>query len=135
MSLYVCDILYKKLAKVKSAICNHDDFDEVVVTGFGGPSKYFPSRTPSSSIYKYANFLNTSSGSLKQIDQFISGTLDKAGYKGHKQYYYVESGYAMTTSLEAINKDGSPLTGSARWDVSISGRNKLSIYETFRSIF
>ncbi|MBL0109555.1 MAG: hypothetical protein IPP42_01285 [Saprospiraceae bacterium] len=41
----------------------------------------------------------------------------------------------MTTSLEAINKDGSPLSGDKRWNVAFTGRTQMSMYEVFKSIF
>ncbi len=153
MRFSVCFKLYRKLYKVRKGICfildsDHDGAPDYLdkepysppgfnVDGVGirNPLYYFPIPAPFPSAYKYVNNYKPALKSLQQVNQYISGILDQAGYLGHKQYYYVESGYAMTTSLEAINKDGSPLSGGARWDVSVSGRNKLSMYETFKSIF
>ena len=151
MSFNVCYKLYKRLYAVRQENCggiaDAETIDLSDPDGDGvldmlnkeaySPSRlhYFPIPAPFPSAYKYVNNYKPALKSLQQVNQYISGILDQAGYLGHKQYYYVESGYAMTTSLEAINKDGSPLSGGARWDVSVSGRNKLSMYETFKSIF
>ena len=101
-----------------------------------GQSKYYfpiPAPFPSAylSITNYQPGLNT----MKQVDNYLKNIFNNAGYAGHLHYYYVEPGFAVTTSLEKINKDGSPVSGSKRWDKSIGGNGSFSLYETFKSIF
>lgn len=96
---------------------------------------YFPIPVPFPSAYKYIPNFKPLLKSIKEVDQNISTTFNTAGYKGHTHYYYVKFGYAMTTNLERINEDGSPVKGSQRWQVDIAGLTNPTMYTTFKSIF
>jgi hypothetical protein len=96
---------------------------------------YFPVPAPFPSTYLYLNDYKPGLVTMKQVDDYFTNILNSKGYAGHLHYYYVENGFALTTSLEKINKDGSPVSGSTRWSVSIGGNESLSLYETFKSIF
>ncbi len=96
---------------------------------------YFPVPAPFPSTYKYITDYKPGLKTMKQVDDYFTNIFNKKGYTGHLHYYYVESGFTLTTSLEKINNDGSPVSGSARWSVTSGGNSSLSLYETFKSIF
>ena len=96
---------------------------------------YFPVPAPFPSSYLFLNDYKPSLVTMKQVDDYFTNIFNKKGYAGQLHYYYVESGFALTTSLEKINSDGSPVSGNTRWSVSIGGNGSLSLYETFKSIF
>ena len=107
-----------------------------MLVGSEGPVKYyFPIPAPFPSAYLYINNFKPGLTTMKQVDNYFKNVFNKKGYAGHLHYYYVQSGFALTTSLEKINKDGSPVSGSKRWSVSIGGNGSFSLYETFKSIF
>ncbi|MEO8416422.1 MAG: hypothetical protein ABI472_22355, partial [Ginsengibacter sp.] len=104
--------------------------------GSEGPVKYyFPVPAPFPSAYLYINNFKPGLTTMKQVDDYFTGIFNKKGYEGHLRYYYVQSGFALTTNLEKINKDGSPVSGSQRWNVSVGGNGSFSLYQTFKSIF
>jgi len=66
----------------------------------------------------------------------MSGILKTAGYEKHINYYYHElDGFAMTTSLEKFNSDGSKVQEDERWVTNLGSDGKFSYYETFKSLF
>ena len=96
---------------------------------------YFPIPAPFPSAYLYINNYKPGLKTMKEVDDYFKNIFNRNGYAGHLHYYYVQSGFAVTTSLEKINKNGSPVSGTQRWSVSIGGNGSLSLYETFKSIF
>lgn len=96
---------------------------------------YFPNLAPFPSAYKFIPNFSPQRRSLLEIDIYLSSILNNSGYKGHLHYYYVQTGYAMTTSLERINKDGSIVTSGERWKVGGTGNSSFSFYQVFKSIF
>ena len=64
---------------------------------------FFPIPAPFPSAFRYINNYKPGLKKMKEVDDYLKVIFNGAGYKGHTQYYYVNSGYAMTTSLEAIN--------------------------------
>lgn len=101
-----------------------------------GEGKYFfpiPAPRPSALLYieNFKPALNT----YKQVDNYLTNIFNSAGYNGRMHYYYVKAGYAITTSLEKINADGSPASSPQRWNVSVGGNGSFSLYQTFKSIF
>lgn len=135
----VCDSLYTLLQKKFPFKFIQVAKDERL--GATGPydapktKYYFPIPAPFPSTLLYINNFQPTLTTMKQVDNYFKKIFNKKGYAGHLHYYYVESGYAFTTSLEKINKDGSPVSGSKRWSVSIGGNGSFSLYETFKSIF
>jgi hypothetical protein len=96
---------------------------------------YFPVPAPFPSSYLFVNDYKPGLITMKQVDDYFTNIFNKKGYTGQLHYFYVESGFALTTSLEKIKSDGSPVSGNTRWSVSIGGNGSLSLYETFKSIF
>jgi hypothetical protein len=73
---------------------------------------------------------------LKQVDDHIKDCFDKAGYTGRLHYFYIkEPGFAVTTEIERINKNGSPVSGTNRWDLTGGVDESLSLYNIFKSMF
>jgi hypothetical protein len=101
----------------------------------GATRYYFPIPAPFPSAYLSVRNYKPGLATMKQVDDYFKSILNKKGYRGHLHYYYVQSGFALTTSLEKINKDGIPVRGSKRWSVSVGGNGSFSLYETFKSIF
>ena len=101
----------------------------------GGGKYFFPIPAPRPSALLYIDNFKPALNTYKQVDNYLGNIFNSAGYSGRMHYYYVTSGYAVTTSLEKINEDGSPASGDQRWAVSVSGNGSFSLYQTFKSIF
>ncbi len=104
--------------------------DDIYLTKY-----YFPNPAPFPSAAAYVNNFRPGLRTMKQVDNYLVTNFTNAGYAGHLRYYYVKSGFAITSNLEKINKDGSPVTGTARWNVSPGGNGSFSLYQVFKSIF
>ena len=134
-----CDSLYK-LLKEKYPY-DYVPVESMPIVGASAPlepekSKYFfPNPAPFPSAFLYVRNYKPGLKTMHQVDNYFKTIFNRAGYAGHLHYYYVQSGYAFTTSLEKINKEGTPVSGSKRWDVSVGGNGSFSLYETFKSIF
>ena len=115
------------VSSVKAELFNHPDKKL--------PRYYFPNPAPFPSTYKFIYNFQPLKKSMKQVDVYLSSILHNAGYKNHLQYYYVQSGFAITSSLEKIDKNGTPAEASKRWEVSAKGNSSFSFYEVFKSIF
>ncbi len=101
-----------------------------------GNRKYFfpePAPFPSAALY-VQNFLPAQK-TMKQVDQVIVNIFNSAGYNNQLHYYYVGTGFAVTTSLEKIDDNGAPVSGSKRFHVSEVGNESFSFYQVFKSIF
>jgi hypothetical protein len=98
------------------------------------PRFYFPDPAPFPSAYTFVTNFQPALKSMKQVDNYLSTIFNRAGYRRRLHYYYVRTGFAVTTSLEKINKDGSPVSDNKRWEVS-SGSGSFSFYQVFKSIF
>ena len=131
------ELLYKKLVK-KYPIdvrwwLNPLDVKKPVLLK---PVKYFfPEPAPFPSAFTYIYNFQPALKSLKHVDGYLSNILNRAGFGGQLHYYYVQTGFAVMTSLEKINKDGSPFGSDKRWEISLSGNETFSFYEVFKSIF
>lgn len=137
----VCDALYKELQK-KFALddITDTDLDGVIDASVGqniaAPRQYFfpnPAPLPSASA-TFKNF-KPELVTLGKVDTYISNLFTSAGYKNKLHYYYDLDGFAMTTSLEKFNKDGSAIEDSKRWVKNLGGDGKFSYYEIFKSLF
>jgi hypothetical protein len=135
-----CNRLHNKLKKItKPGNCpiehmvgnyvgsDHDNFPE--------RKYFFPVPAPFPSAFSYIYNYKPRLKKLKETDDYLKAIFNSAGYKNHIQYYYVNSGYAITTSLEAINKDGTPQSQDKRWNVTVAGNGKFSMFDVFKSIF
>ena len=133
-----CDNLYDLLQKKypKNNIFKDSDVDGIPdYKDSRSHFFYFPVPVPFPSLFYYVANYQPGLKTMKQVDSYLSGVFNQAGYAGNLHYYYVKDGFAMTTSLEKIDKDGSPANGSARWNVSVAGNEAFSFYDVFKSIF
>lgn len=96
---------------------------------------YFPNPAPFPSAKLFINNYKPALKTMKQVNDHLIPIFINAGYNGHLRYYYVKSGFAITTTLEKILKNGTPVTGAARWNISASGNGSFSLYQVFKSIF
>jgi hypothetical protein len=72
---------------------------------------------------------------LGQVDSHLSRFLINAGYKGQLHYYYDLDGFALATSLEKFNRDGSRVEDGKRFTKNLGGDGKFSYFEIFKSLF
>lgn len=72
---------------------------------------------------------------LGKVDEFLRREFISAGYKDQLHYYYASDGFAITTSLERFNLDGSTVATDKRFVKSLTEQNKLSYYDIFKSMF
>lgn len=98
---------------------------------------YFPKVAPfPSAKIAIPDFLPTTER-LGDVDDFIRKSFEQAGYKDRLNYFYLhEPGFAVTTEIERIQKDGSPKTPEdSRWDLRGNPSGSFSLYQVFKSIF
>ena len=98
---------------------------------------YFPKVAPlPSSKIAIPNFLPTTER-LGDVDIHVRRSFEEAGYRGRLHYYYLhEPGFAVTTAIERIQKNGSPVSPEdTRWDLRGNPNGSFSLYQVFRSIF
>jgi hypothetical protein len=98
---------------------------------------YFPKVAPfPSSKIAIPDFLPTTER-LGDVDTHIRKSFEEAGYRGRLHYYYLhEPGFAVTTGIERIQKNGSPVSPEdTRWDLRGNPNGSFSLYQVFRSIF
>jgi len=97
---------------------------------------YFPNPAPKASADLTVSNYKPNLTILGDVDRHMSGILKTAGYEKHINYYYHElDGFAMTTSLEKFNSDGSKVQEDERWVTNLGSDGKFSYYETFKSLF
>jgi len=98
-------------------------------------SYFFPNPAPRAS----ANFIKSnykpSLSTLGQVDSFLSAGFSNSGYKNQLHYYYDMDGFALTTSLEKFNINGSSVPADSRFSENVGGDGKFSYYEIFKSMF
>lgn len=98
---------------------------------------YFPKVAPfPSTKIAIPDFLPTTE-QLGDVDEHIRKSFESAGYQGRLHYFYLhEPGFAVTTGIERIQKDGSPVKPEdTRWDLRGGANGSFSLYQVFRSIF
>lgn len=101
----------------------------------GGGKYFFPIPAPRPSTLLYIENFKPALNTYKLVNNYLMNIFNGGGYSNRLHYYYVKSGFAVTTSLEKINEDGSPASGDQRWAVSVGGNGSFSLYQTFKSIF
>lgn len=114
--------------------------DSTAVEGYrsgGGQEEYnfFPEVAPLASARTTSRNYKAELETLGQVDDFLTEEFLAAGYKDQLHYYYAAAGYAMTSSLERFNPDGAPVSADKRFVKSVTDKDNLSIYETFKSMF
>jgi len=98
--------------------------------------KYFPIPVPFPSSIIAINHFHPDLKTMKQVDDYIQTCLFSAGYQDRLHYYYIhDSGFAVTTSLERIDRFGDPAQPDQRWNLSVNDNGSLSLYSIFRAIF
>jgi hypothetical protein len=96
---------------------------------------FFPEKAPlASASYIKRNF-KPELKTLGKVDDFLRKEFISAGYSNQLHYYYAANGFAITTSLEKFNIDGSAVAADKRFVKSLAGEKKLSYYEIFKSMF
>ncbi|MBN7809650.1 hypothetical protein J0A68_01695 [Algoriphagus sp. H41] len=96
---------------------------------------FFPELAPLASASLIKRNFKPELRTLGQVDGFLRSKFLAAGYGQQLHYYYASDGYAMTTSLEKFNLDGSAVAADKRFVKSLAGEQKLSYYEIFKSMF
>ncbi|SIN68020.1 hypothetical protein [Algoriphagus halophilus] len=97
---------------------------------------FFPNPAPKSSTHQIIKNFKPDLQTLNQVDLFFRSKMQEAGFgSNHLHYYYDMDGYAMTTSLEKFNKDGTKVSSDKRFTESMGEDGKFSYFEIFKSIF
>ncbi|MBN3583647.1 hypothetical protein JYB64_14705 [Algoriphagus aestuarii] len=97
---------------------------------------YFPSPPPkASATYVVQNF-KEELASLNQVDTFFKSILENQGYKDQLHYYYFNQvGFALATSLEKFNLDGTAVVKNKRFVESMGSEGHFSYFEIVKSMF
>lgn len=99
------------------------------------PPFFFPELAPlASARFTKANF-KPELKTLGKVDDFLRREFISAGYENELHYYYTLDGFAITTSIEKFNLDGTAVPKEKRFINSFGENGKLSYYEIFKSIF
>ena len=147
----VLEILYKEL-KIKfpfaDIIVDYDSLagieevasvypvSESIESVVENSSYFFPNPAPLASANLTVSNYKPSLNTLEDVDNHMSGILNSVGYGEHLHYYYhALNGFALTTSLEKFNTDGSKVENNERWVKNLGSNAKFSYYETFKSLF
>ncbi|WP_339755782.1 hypothetical protein [Algoriphagus aquimarinus] len=96
---------------------------------------FFPNPAPLASAKHIITNHKPTLTSLGQVDTFLRTGFTNAGYKDQLHYYYDMDGFAVTTSLEKFNINGSPVSADSRFSENLGGDGKFSYYEIFKSMF
>jgi len=96
---------------------------------------FFPEFVPLSSASFIKRDFKPELKTLGSVNEFLRREFISAGYKDQLQYYYASDGFAITTSLERFNLDGSAVPSESRFVKSLTEVKKLSYYEIFKSMF
>lgn len=96
---------------------------------------FFPNPAPHASAKFILPNYKPALVTLGQIDLFLKAGFSNAGFKDQLHYYYDMDGFAMTTSLEKFNINGSSVPADSRFSENVGGDGKFSYYEIFKSMF
>lgn len=97
---------------------------------------FFPNPAPMASADHAVTNYKSGMTTLGDVNGHMGGILKTAGYEGQMHYYYHElNGFALTTSLEKFNTDGSKIESDERWIDGLGSNDKFSYYEIFKSLF
>ncbi|WP_111709843.1 hypothetical protein [Lutibacter citreus] len=141
----VCESLYKELNNkypnviLKSILTEIKDgsslSNEIVMPIISQNQYFFPNPAPLPSTSLTIMDFQPSITTLGQVDDYMSEILDTAGYTDQLHYYYDLDGFAMTTSLEKFNTNGTSVDDNERWIKNLGSDGKFSYYEIFKSLF
>lgn len=97
---------------------------------------YFPTPAPFPTVKMAIPNFKPELRTLAQVDQYIRQSFIEAGYEGRLHYFYIrEPGFAVTTGIERINEDGSPHSGTQRWDLTPGNDDDWTLASIFRAMF
>ncbi len=98
---------------------------------------YFPNPAPFPSSKFSINHFRPDLDDMGQVDTFFTKCFKDAGYEGRLHYYYINDyGFAITTGIEKINKNGSPINpDEERWNLKAGRVGNFSLYQIFKVIF
>ncbi|MEB2777646.1 hypothetical protein SYJ56_20180 [Algoriphagus sp. D3-2-R+10] len=96
---------------------------------------FFPNPAPHASAKFIVSSYKPALSTLGQVDSFLRTGFANAGFKNELHYYYDMDGFALTTSLEKFNINGSPVPAASRFIKNLGGDGKFSYYEIFKSLF
>jgi hypothetical protein len=135
----VCQNLYDRLRQrypfyyADSAADGIIDYQEGMAIG---DRYYFPTPAPFPTAKIAIKNFKPELHTLRAVDDYVRKCFYDAGYAGRLHYFYIrDTGYAVTTSIERINKNGTPASVPDRWDLRASGEDGLSLYEVFKAMF
>ncbi|REG83393.1 hypothetical protein C8N25_11838 [Algoriphagus antarcticus] len=112
-----------------------NDGDGIIDFFDNEPNYFFPEFAPLASASFIKRNFKPELKTLGKVDKFLTKEFISAGYKEQLHYYYASDGFALTTSLEKFNIDGSAVSADERFVKSLGGEGKLSYYEIFKSLF
>lgn len=69
---------------------------------------------------------------LSDVEQSLGAAFDACGY-GERSYYAVPQGFAMASSIEQLNADGSPSRN--RWSLEVEPLRQFSLRDYARALF
>ncbi|WP_296698786.1 hypothetical protein [Algoriphagus sp.] len=135
-----CDLLLRQLKskfpKDESDGILNESFSMVLSPSIAEPQMYFfPNPAPLASASSINANFKPELATLNQVDLFLKGPLENAGYKNQLHYYYDLDGFALTTSLEKFNLNGASIPSKERFTENLGGDGKFSYFEIFKSIF
>lgn len=96
---------------------------------------FFPNPAPLASANSIFSNYKTTLSTLGQVDSFLRTGFTNAGYKDQLHYYYDMDGFAVTTSLEKFDKNGSTVPEDRRFIENFDEDRKFTYFETFKSMF
>ncbi|MFN3997417.1 hypothetical protein [Algoriphagus sp.] len=96
---------------------------------------FFPELAPKASASFIKRNFKPELKTLGSVNEFLRREFISAGYKDQLNYYYASDGFAITTSLERFNLNGSAVPSDSRFVKSLTEVRKFSYYEIFKSMF
>lgn len=96
----------------------------------------FPWPPPrATSIYDLPRSAFDDMGTLGEVDDFLSATLENNGYESAaKSYYRTPNGFALVTGLEQIDCDGAPMDGADRWKIETRFKKSFKLSDIFSQL-
>ena len=97
---------------------------------------FFPSPPPKASAKYFVSDYKPDLSNFGQVDTFLKGKLESKGFTNQLHYYYFnQDGFAIATSLEKFNIDGSEVPNDKRFIKSLGSEDHFSYFEIVKSMF